>query len=70
MESSGDELETHSQLVDVIFFVMEGTGTLEIEDKQILMTADSYIQVEKGTLRKGNNTGLSDLKILDIKELA
>lgn len=66
----GEEMEKHSQPFDVLFFILEGKGTLEIGNKQVLVNSNTCINLGKRILRKWSNTGLSDLKILVIKNLS
>jgi len=63
----GKGMEKHSQPFDVVFFVLEGKGNIEIGSEQVLVKTNTCIHVGKGTLRKWSNTGSSDLKILVIK---
>ncbi|MGA3015262.1 MAG: cupin domain-containing protein [Bacteroidales bacterium] len=66
---AGEKMESHSQPFDVIFFVIEGMGSLEINNNHVNVGANSCVHVNKGMLRSWANTGKSNLKILIIKEL-
>ena len=66
---SGEKIDSHSQPFDVIFFVIEGMGSLEINDNHVEVGANSCVRVSKDVLRSWTNVGKSYLKILVIKEL-
>lgn len=66
---TGEKMESHSQPFDVVFFVIEGKGSLEINDNHIDVAANSCVRVTKSVLRSWANPGKSNLKILVIKEL-
>jgi mannose-6-phosphate isomerase-like protein (cupin superfamily) len=64
----GETMERHSQPFEVVFFVIYGTGVLDVRNDQIMATPNTCIHVAKGALRRWRNTGVSDLKILVIKD--
>jgi mannose-6-phosphate isomerase-like protein (cupin superfamily) len=64
----GETMEKHSQPFDVVFFVLHGTGVLEVKNDQILVQQNTCIHVTKGASRRWRNNGSTDLKILVIKD--
>jgi quercetin dioxygenase-like cupin family protein len=63
----GEKLETHKNPFDVVFFVIEGSGLLTInEDKKQLKSSDT-IKVTSQNLRGWENNTQSDLHLLVIK---
>ncbi len=65
----GEVLEKHCNPFDVIFYVLEGTGTLEVDDQSVAAGPDTVIEVSAPELRGWTNTGAGDLRILVIKVL-
>jgi quercetin dioxygenase-like cupin family protein len=65
----GDKMEPHTQPFDVVFFVIEGTGKLQIEDETIEGNPGTCIRVPAGRLRSWNNNGNGDFRVLVIKDL-
>jgi mannose-6-phosphate isomerase-like protein (cupin superfamily) len=65
----GESMDKHSQPFDVLFFIIEGSGTLEIGDESINPGSGACVWVEAGSMRKWSNPGTAVLKILVIKEL-
>lgn len=65
----GEVLEKHKNPFDVIFYVLEGTGTLEVDDQAFSVGADTVIDVSAPQMRGWTNTGTTDLRILVIKVL-
>jgi quercetin dioxygenase-like cupin family protein len=65
----GEVLEKHCNPFDVIFYVLEGSGTLEVDDQSFTVGADTVIEVSAPELRCWTNTGTTDLRILVIKVL-
>jgi quercetin dioxygenase-like cupin family protein len=62
-------LEKHSNPFDVAFYVLSGSGELEVGDETATISADSVIEVAAGELRGWKNTGTEDLKVLVVKLL-
>ncbi|MEZ4484792.1 MAG: cupin domain-containing protein [Syntrophotaleaceae bacterium] len=65
----GEVLEKHKNPFDVIFYVLEGSGTLEVDDQSFSVGADTVIDVAASQMRGWTNTGTTDLRILVIKVL-
>lgn len=65
----GEVLEKHQNPFDVIFYVLEGSGTLEVDDQSFSVGADTVIDVSAPQMRGWTNTGTTDLRILVIKVL-
>lgn len=60
----GEEVEIHKQPFDVIFYVMEGRGTLMAGDDRVEVASDTAVLVAAGVLRAWKNTGAIPLRIL------
>jgi len=60
----GEEMEVHSQTMDVLFFVVEGEGLLIIGEEVIKAVANMTIFVKAGSPRGWKNTGEQTLRIL------
>ena len=60
----GEEMEVHTQPMDVIFFVAEGEGSLIIGDEVVRAAANMTIYVKAGSPRGWKNTGGQTLRIL------
>jgi len=65
----GDRIEKHEQPFDVLFYVAEGTGKLEIDDEILQASKDTLIEVKAGRNRGWSNTGDNALQLLVIKLL-
>ena len=65
----GEELEKHANPFDVIFFVVEGSGELEVGEEKRLVAKDSTIEVPADVMRGWKNTGSGNLRLLVIKAL-
>jgi quercetin dioxygenase-like cupin family protein len=60
----GDSMELHSQPMDVVFFVLEGTGTLMFTDESHNLPENTSIFVEKGTPRAWKNESPGLVRLL------
>jgi quercetin dioxygenase-like cupin family protein len=60
----GEGMEPHSQPMDVVFFVLEGTGTLTVANDPIEAAANTTIYVKSGVQRGWANFGSDSLRIL------
>jgi quercetin dioxygenase-like cupin family protein len=67
--SPGETLEKHANPFDVIFYVLEGSGELEVEQEKKLIAPDSAIEVPANVMRGWKNTGTGNLRVLVIKAL-
>jgi len=65
----GEHLAKHTNPFDVIFFVVEGTGDLTIEEENQTFYPFDTIKVTSEKLRGWENKGTENLKILVIKLL-
>ncbi len=65
----GETLEKHANPFDVIFYVVEGTGELEVAEEKKLISKDTAIQVPAGVMRGWKNTGQGILRVLVIKAM-
>ena len=66
---SGESLAKHTNPFDVIFFVIEGTGVLTIEEESQALYPNDTVKVTSEKLRGWENKGPENLKILVIKLL-
>ncbi len=60
----GEGMDPHAQPMDVVFFVLEGAGTLSVGDESIVAGTNTTIHVRSGVQRAWNNTGSQPLRIL------
>ena len=65
----GEVLEKHPNPFDVIFYVLEGSGTLEVGDQSFSLGADTLIEIPADDMRGWTNTGSVDLRVLVIQVL-
>jgi quercetin dioxygenase-like cupin family protein len=65
----GEVLAKHANPFDVVFYVLEGSGTLEVGDRTFNAGLDTLIEVSAPELRGWTNTGSTDLRVLVIKLL-
>lgn len=63
----GESIETHPNDQRIIFYVLEGNGTLTVESEQFSMEAHDSLAVEPNLVRGWLNHGQVDLKLLVIK---
>jgi quercetin dioxygenase-like cupin family protein len=65
----GEVLAKHANPFDVIFYVVEGTGELEIGEGNKTIGKDTAIEVPANVMRGWKNTGAGALRVLVIKAL-
>jgi quercetin dioxygenase-like cupin family protein len=65
----GEILEKHSNPFDVAFYVLSGSGKLEVGDEIETISADTTIEIAAGELRGWNNNGSENLCVLVVKLL-
>ncbi len=65
----GETLEKHANPFDVVFYVVEGSGELEVADEKKQIAKDTAIEVAAGVMRGWKNTGPGNLRVLVIKAL-
>jgi mannose-6-phosphate isomerase-like protein (cupin superfamily) len=62
--SPGQSLAKHSTPVDVVFYILEGRGIVEIGDESAAVVADTLIESPANTPHRLINDGNSDLRFL------
>jgi len=60
----GESMEIHSQPMDVVFYVEEGTGTLTVENEILEIPGRTTVHVSAGIPRAWSNKGVVPLIIL------
>jgi mannose-6-phosphate isomerase-like protein (cupin superfamily) len=60
----GEGMEMHTQPMDVVFFVIEGTGILAIGDEVVEVTENMTVHVSRGMSRAWSNHGDAALRLL------
>jgi mannose-6-phosphate isomerase-like protein (cupin superfamily) len=65
--NSNEEVGLHSNPFDVVFYILEGEGLVNIEGDSILVKANNSIFIEKDKQRGMTNTGSKYLKVLVFK---
>ncbi|MFZ4523334.1 MAG: cupin domain-containing protein [Bacteroidales bacterium] len=60
----GEGMELHSQPMDVVFFVVEGSGSLAIGEEVLRVAENTTVHVKAGALRGWKNSGTVPLRIL------
>ncbi|MCX6249249.1 MAG: cupin domain-containing protein [Bacteroidetes bacterium] len=65
----GEFMEKHVNPMDVIFYIIEGNGTLEVENQVMDGVKERCIFIPGGIERRWINTGSGELKLLVIKVL-
>jgi quercetin dioxygenase-like cupin family protein len=63
----GEGIEKHFNPWRIVFFVLEGEGTLNVEDESFSMRAEDMMAVQPGLERAWFNEGDQLLKLLVIK---
>ena len=66
----GEQIQKHAQPFDVIFFVLSGNGLLETDEGNVEGKENDSVFISAGTLRGWKNTGMTDFKVLVIKDIA
>ncbi len=65
----GESIAGHINPLRVIFYVLEGEGTLSLSGMQIKLKPTQGIPVERNVMRAWHNHGKTPLRLLVIKEL-
>ncbi len=65
----GENLSEHKNPFDVIFYVVQGSGILTVENDSYALNANDTNKITSDKNRSWKNTGNQDLKILVIKLL-
>lgn len=63
----GDEIAMHANPVDVIFFILEGNGTIVFEDDSINVEPNSSVFIEKDKQRGMRNSSEATFRVLVCK---
>ena len=63
----GNEIAVHSNPFDVIFYILEGEGTIFSDGESLLVQANSCIFIEKDKPRGIVNSGRGVLRVLVVK---
>ena len=63
----GEKLRRHITPVDVFFFVLEGTGIVEIGDEQETVSANMLIESPAGIVHRLLNEGQETFRFLVVK---
>jgi len=63
----GESLKRHITPVDVAFYVLEGTGTVEIGEEKLIVSKDTLIESPKNIVHCWHNTNSESLKFMVIK---
>ena len=67
MLGPGESLKKHITYVDVVFYVLEGTGFVEIGDEEALVSADMLIESPRGVPHRLRNESGGPFRFLVIK---
>jgi len=62
-----EEIVLHANPFDVVFYILEGTGTIYYEDSQVEVEAHSSVDIEKNIQRGMKNTGKYVFRVLVVK---
>lgn len=63
----GETVDKHANEWRIIFYILEGSGRLSIEDEGFTMVPHQVIAVEPGLMREWQNIGDRVLKLLVVK---
>lgn len=63
----GQSLKRHITPVDVVFYVLEGTGIVEVEDEKLVVTGNTLIESPKDIVHCWYNESESVLRFMVIK---
>jgi mannose-6-phosphate isomerase-like protein (cupin superfamily) len=63
----GEEIALHANPIDVVFFILEGNGTILFEGESFNVAANSAIYIEKDKQRGMRNSGEEVFRVLVIK---
>lgn len=66
--SSNSQIDSHSIPQPIFFFVIEGSGIIEINGKEFFLNQNDMISVEPELQRSWTNNSNSALKLLGIKQ--
>ena len=63
----GEQIKKHSAPVDVFFYVLEGTGTIEMGDESQEVKSDTIIESKAGAEHCWYNKSSEKLRIMAVK---
>lgn len=63
----GESLKRHITPVDVFFYVLEGTGQVEIGDERVDVSTDTLVESPKGIPHRLMNEGDAPFRFLVVK---
>ncbi|MEN8202602.1 MAG: cupin domain-containing protein [Bacteroidota bacterium] len=64
---TGEAIDNHVNEWRIVFYVLEGEGTLNVEGKEHHLSSSQTIAVEAGLNRYWKNTGVKTLRLMVIK---
>lgn len=64
---AGESLVKHATQVDVLFYILEGEGIVEIGDEKQLVTKNMLIESPKNIPHCLSNEGTADFRVLVVK---
>ena len=67
--SVGEQIELHKNAVDVVFYVLDGKGELQVENETFSVEKGSCVEVKKDLDRAWRNNSTFPLCLLAIKKL-
>ena len=62
-----EKIESHTNPFDVVFYVIEGTGCIRVENESVDVSANNTLHVSAGLQRGMCNTGDTNLRVLVVK---
>lgn len=63
----GSSLPAHETPVEVFFYILEGSGEIEIGDERRSVEADTLVESPKGIRHSLHNTGSGPFRVLVVK---
>jgi quercetin dioxygenase-like cupin family protein len=63
----GQSLKRHITPVDVVFYVMEGNGTVEIGDEKQEVRAATLVESPRGIVHRWHNSSKKPLRLMVVK---
>lgn len=67
--NKGEEIAGHFLDLDIIFYIIEGSGIITIDNKKFELEKNDVITVTKGAKRAWKNNSNNNLVILGIKSI-
>jgi quercetin dioxygenase-like cupin family protein len=63
----GQVIAPHAAPVDVLFYILEGSGEAHQGEESVAVSADTIIESPKGTAHGFSNTGAGLMRVLAVK---